>query len=89
MYRVGFPGWKLLARLGVPMLYRVDVHHDDEAHVFIATSPDVPGLVAEAKDPAALLTSVYDCMDMLMEEALKRPLKQRPLAAWSGDMLPT
>ena len=87
MYRVGFPGWKLAARLGVPVLYRIDVHHDTEANVYIATSPDMRGLVAEALDKETLLSSVYDCMDLLMIEALKRPLKTRPLAAWSGEML--
>ncbi len=28
MYRVGFPGWKLAGRMGVTLLYRVNVLHD-------------------------------------------------------------
>ena len=88
MYRVGFPGWKIAARLGVPVLFRVDVHHDSEAGVFIATSPDMRGLVVEATTKEDLISSVYDCMDMLMIDVLKRPPKTKPLAAWSGEMLP-
>ena len=88
MYRVGFPGWKWAARLGVPLLLRVEVMRDDEAQVFVATSPDLRGLVAEAPTLDALFRSVYDCTDMLLEESLKSPPKRRPLAAWSGELLP-
>lgn len=88
MYRVGFPLWKLAARVGIPMLFRIEVHHDQEAGVFIATSPDMRGLVAEASTKEELISSVYDCINMLMVDALKRPPKIKPLAAWSGEMLP-
>lgn len=47
-YRVGLPGWKLAARARLPMSLRVEVLRDDEAGVFVATSPDLAGLVAEA-----------------------------------------
>jgi hypothetical protein len=87
MYRVGFPFWKLAARLNVPLLLRVDVMHDQDAGVFIATSPDLKGLVVEAKDPGALVAEVYGCVDMLMEELLKHPPKTRPAAAWNGDFV--
>lgn len=86
MYPAFFPGWKLVARFGVPILFRVTVRHDAEAKVFIATSPDVPGLVAEAETVDDLIHSVYDCMSMLMEEQLHRPLKHRPVAAWDGEV---
>ena len=85
MYRVGFPGWKLAARIGVPLLLRIEVIRDHEAGVFVATSPDLDGLVAEAKTADELVRAVYDCTDMLLEYALHRPPKARPLAAWSGD----
>ena len=39
-YRVGRLGWKLAARLGVPLRVRVSVMFDDEAKVFIATTDD-------------------------------------------------
>ncbi len=47
MYRVGFPGWKLAARFGIPLLIRVNVHQDNEANVFCADSPDLDGLTVE------------------------------------------
>lgn len=87
MYRVGFPGWKLAARLGVPLLLRVEVMHDDAAGVFVATSPDLRGLVAEAPTIDGLFRAVYDCTDMLLEDCLKVPPKRKPLAAWSGEFL--
>lgn len=88
MYRVGFPFWKLLARLGVPMLLRVEVLHDKEAGVFVARSPDLHGLVAEAASAEELFPAVYECADMLLEEALKQPPKAKTMAAWSGDFSP-
>lgn len=39
-YRVGRFGWKLAARLGVPLRVRVSVMYDDEAKVFVATTDD-------------------------------------------------
>lgn len=88
MYRVGFPGWKLAARLNVPLLLRIDVVRDREAGVFVATSPDLRGLVAEASSTEELFKEVYGCVDMLMAEQLKRPPKNRPVAAWTGEFLP-
>lgn len=87
MYRVGFPGWKLAARIGIPVIFRVEVMHDEEAGVYVATSPDLPGLVAEAKTKDEMFHAVYDCVHMLMEEHLKQPPKSKPLAAWTGELL--
>lgn len=53
-YRVGLPFWKIAADLGVPMMVRVNAFHDKEANVFVATSPDLKGLVAEAETLDAL-----------------------------------
>ncbi len=87
MYRVGFPFWKIAARFGVTMLIRVDVIKDREAGVFVATSPDLKGLVAEAKTVEELFVAVNDCTDMLMQEAIDAPLKHRPRAAWAGECI--
>lgn len=87
MYRVGFPGWKLAARVGVPVIFRVEVLHDQDADVYVATSPDLRGLVAEAKTKDELIHAVYDCADMLMEEQLNKQPKNKPLAAWTGDLM--
>lgn len=86
MYRIGFPGWKLAARLGVRLVLRVDVVRDPVAGVFIATSPDLRGLVVEEKDPQALIQSVYDCTDMLLCDHLNTPsMKAAPYVAWDGQ----
>ena len=39
-YRVGFPGWKIAARLGMTLKVRVTVLWDNDAKVFVATSED-------------------------------------------------
>lgn len=86
MYRVGNPFWRLLARLGIPLVVRVDVVYDKDANVYVATSPDLRGLVAEAKTKEELIASVYDCVDLLLEEQVHQPLKHKPLAAWDGEL---
>jgi len=86
MYPMGWPLWKLLARMGVPVIIRINVIHDTQAGVYTATSPNLPGLVAEADSKAALIEAVYDCIDLLMEPE-HSAIKHRPLAAWSGELL--
>lgn len=49
MYRVGFPGWKVAARLNIPLKVLVCIHRDEDAQVYFAHSPDLRGLVVEAK----------------------------------------
>ena len=88
MYRVGFPGWKLAARFRIPLLFRVVVTRDLEAGVFVATSPDVAGLVVESANLESLLPEVYDCAGMLLSEQLKHLPKVKPIAAWDGDFCP-
>jgi hypothetical protein len=88
MYRVGFPGWKIAARIGVPILVKIDVVHDRAAQVFVATSRDLPGLVVEARDMEKLFPDVYDCINMLLEEQLKTAPRSKPVAAWDGDFCP-
>lgn len=58
MYRIGFPFWKQMARLGVPLKLRVNVILDDEAGVFVATSDDLRGLVCEAASMDDLVKEV-------------------------------
>ena len=88
MYRVGFPGWKIAARVGFSLLVKIDVVRDDDAGVFVATSLDLPGLVVEAADLERLFPEVYDCVNMLLVEQLKSAPKRRPIAAWDGAFCP-
>lgn len=45
MYRIGYPAWKTLAHWGVPILARINVHHDAESNTLWADSPDLDGLI--------------------------------------------
>lgn len=85
MYRVGFPGWKLAARMGVPLLVKIDVLKDVDENVYVATSRDLDGLVVECAELNDLMSEVYECVGMLLEAQLKSTPKRKPLAAWNGD----
>jgi hypothetical protein len=50
MYRVGFPGWKIAARMGVPVLLRAQVHYDAASKSYWADSTDLDGLVVSGKN---------------------------------------
>ncbi len=85
MFRVGFPGWKLAGRLGATLVYRVDVIHDTEAGVYVATSPDVRGLVAEAATMDALFHEVHAGADELIRDQIMPAKAGEIRAAW-GDV---
>ena len=87
MYRVGFPGWKIAAALGVTLVFRVDVLLDKDAGVFLATSPDIRGLVAEAATLEALFKEVGHGADMLLSDQLHSPKPSSIRAAWSNVAL--
>lgn len=71
MYRIGFPFWKLMARLGVTLKIRINVRSDLEASVLVATSDDLPGLVCEAASMDELLLEVnaatHELLAILLE----------------------
>jgi predicted RNase H-like HicB family nuclease len=70
MYRVGFPGWKLAARWGIPVSFRVEVMRDDEVNRYWARSPDLDGLVVEAGSLDELREEVRSAAEMLFELAV-------------------
>ncbi len=59
-YRVGMPGWRLAARAGARLYFRVKVQRDEEAGVYCATSPDIAGLVIEAATLDELAREIRD-----------------------------
>lgn len=59
-YRVGMPGWRLAARVGAHLYFRVNVQRDAEAGVYCATSPDIVGLVIEAATLDELVREIRD-----------------------------
>jgi hypothetical protein len=85
MYRIGFPLWKQIARLGVPLTVRVHVMRDDEAGVFVATSNDLRGLVCEAKTMDDLIpeinSSVNDLLTFHLDGNATRPVTDLRICA--------
>lgn len=73
-YRVGYPGWKIAARLGLPLKVKVEVTYDDETGYFTALSDDFNprfGIAAEGRTPRELLKEVKIEIDEAMEFIFK------------------
>lgn len=66
-YRVGLPGWRFLARRGVPLSMRVDIHFDPESKTYWANSPDLDGLVVEGQSFDELRSEVQSATILLLE----------------------
>lgn len=79
MYRIGLPFWKQAARIGVPLKLRIDVHHDTEANVFVATSEDLTGLVCEAASMDELVQEVRLATGDLLAFQLQQQSVARPV----------
>ncbi|SOD41961.1 DUF1902 domain-containing protein [Nitrosovibrio sp. Nv4] len=71
MYRVGYPFWRVLGGVGVPLTLRVNVIRDGEVGVFIATSDDLRGLVCEADTIDELMKEVSFAVDDLIEAQIR------------------
>lgn len=82
MYRIGFPFWRGAARMGIPLKLRIDVIHDDEAGVFVATSNDLRGLVCEAATMDELVKEVKDAT----YELLRLQLHSEPASKTVTDL---
>lgn len=70
MVHVGFPGWKLLVHMGLPVRVRVAVHFDDQSRTLWADSPDLAGLVVAGDTLAELLREADAAARTLVELAL-------------------
>ncbi len=77
MYRVGFPGWKLAARLGAPLSLRVNIHFDPEVHSYWTTSPDLSGLTVTGSN----LDELWHEADIAIMELLEHELGIVPAKA--------
>jgi predicted RNase H-like HicB family nuclease len=75
MYRLGWPGAALLAGMGIPLLIKVEIIHDTEANVYVATSPDLTGLVVEAETLDELEKEVWELVPELL--TLDKPTLHR------------
>ncbi len=67
MVRVGAPGWKLLARLGLPVHVRVTAHFDAESKSFWADSPDLDGFCVAGDTPEELAREAEAVSQILVE----------------------
>ncbi len=78
-WRLGFPGWRFAARLGVALKVKVDVFHDKEAQVYFATSDDI-GLAVEAESLDSLMTEIHAALSELL------PLVHSPIKNSMADI---
>ncbi|MDM8558349.1 DUF1902 domain-containing protein [Candidatus Parabeggiatoa sp. HSG14] len=65
-YPLKFPFSQLFARFGATLTINIDCIFDDEAHVFIATSHDIQGLVLEAESFIELIDEVEEAIPNLL-----------------------
>ncbi|MEN9867902.1 MAG: hypothetical protein RL748_3492 [Pseudomonadota bacterium] len=79
MYRIGFPFWKQVARLGMSLKMRINVMRDREADVLVATSDDLPGLVCEVATMDELLLEVYGATHELLAILLQSDSVSTPV----------
>ncbi len=73
-YRVGRFGWRLFARLGMPLVVKVSVTYDQEAKLFVAECDDfLPylGIVTEGETVDILNSKLKACFADAFEEAFK------------------
>lgn len=71
-YRIGWPCWRLLGRMGVPLYYRIIIVHSDLPGVW-AYSPDIR-LTAYGSNRDELISEVRSsALDLLEGEITREP----------------
>jgi Domain of unknown function (DUF1902) len=76
-WRLGYPGWHIAAKFGIPIKIKVDVCHDDDAGVYYATSDDI-GLAVEAASLDDLVIEIHAALSELL--SIGFPPIERPKA---------
>jgi predicted RNase H-like HicB family nuclease len=79
-YNAGWPAWRFLAKMGVPIRVKVMVFYDDEAKVYVATNSNLRGLVAEAETFDGLVKNINAAARDLLESYLHEPPNRTPLS---------
>ena len=82
MYPLRFPLSSLLGSMGVPLLIKVEIICDKEAQVYVATSPDIQGLVVEADSLDEVKRETLELIPGLLA-ANKQYLYRKPYADFS------
>lgn len=65
--RLGWPGWRVLAGLGLPVSIRVEIAQDEETGMYCARSPDLAGLILEAATLDELVHEIQVAAAELLE----------------------
>lgn len=86
MYRVGLPGWRVVARLGMPVRLRVEIRQDLEANVYVAESPDLPGLIVEGHTLDEIKDEALAAAAALLEMQLKTKAKAQTDFIWHSSV---
>jgi len=94
MYPVGWPLWKWVARVGVPLRFDVAVHFDRESKTFWANSPDIDGLVVSGQDLQEVQREAVLAAEVLLELQLRRAPRlhahpQIGVPVHHGQLVPT
>lgn len=84
--RMGAPLWRLGAWLGMPVTVRVDILRDEEAGVYVATSPDLRGLVVEAETLDELFAEVRSAAVELMEPTGRRDTLGKTILQYNTEL---
>ena len=77
MYRVGFPGWKLAARLGIPLVFGVRVHKDEASGTCWTESNDMDGLVVSGTDLDDLQSEIMGAAEGLLSLSINTTRRPR------------
>jgi hypothetical protein len=65
-WRLGFPGWRIAGKLGIPIMVKVIVCYDHEANVYIAYSDDI-GLAVDSESLDGVIKEVDLALPYLLE----------------------
>jgi predicted RNase H-like HicB family nuclease len=87
MYRVGLPGWKFAARMGMPVRLRVNIRQDLEANVYVAESPDLSGLIVEGHTLDDIKSEALAAAGILLEMELQSRPDRKPISAQTDFIL--
>ena len=80
IYRLGFPGWKLAARLGVPLVFGVRVHKDEASGTCWTESNDMDGLVVSGTDLDDLQSEIMGAAEGLLSLSVNTTRRLRVVA---------
>ena len=78
VWRLGFPGWQIAARLGWPIKIKIDVCKDEESNTYFATSDDI-GLAVESESLNELMKEIELALPELLRLAHTTINKPRPV----------